>query len=65
MQQHAKGELLYPKHCAKCPASKTVTAKVYSLAADHLVLVEFASQNLQGWLDDPSPQPENQVQSRF
>lgn len=37
----------------------------YSLATDHLVLVELASQNLQRWLDDPSPQSQYQVQSRL
>ena len=36
-----------------------------SLAADHLVLVVLAGQNLQGGLDDAAPQAQHQVEGRL
>lgn len=35
------------------------------LAADHLVLVELAGQDLEGGLDDATPQPQHQVEGRL
>uniref|UniRef100_A0A453IJM5 Uncharacterized protein n=1 Tax=Aegilops tauschii subsp. strangulata TaxID=200361 RepID=A0A453IJM5_AEGTS len=53
------------RHVVKRKETSWHVRRLHLLAADHLLLVVLAGKSLQGWLDDASAEPEDEMEGRL